>query len=493
MDSMSIAGTGSNLFGPGEPPGQPYGSVRLPAEDLPPLFLGEQLNVRVLDVEGDRALIVLKGVKVAIARLPGLEAGTELFVRVTSLSPRPVLEINTRDALTGHFPSLNVGQELVVHVLEQLPEGHMLLGVQGTRLEAAAPTTLAIGTRLPVVVEQLRPQVVLRVLDPGSAVQAEAAELLRAHLPYRVPAGVALGTLQQALHRFSAHMTSEVSPTLVRVQSFLAAVVPPNVPPTPERLATLVRDGGMHYEAKLARHVREGQRAITRAADADLKGLLLRTVRELDTAESPPPTEGPRSRSTGGADRSGREAGPGRVEREPATNLAARAAAPTDTRRLANALVEYVQHIETQQAVNVLARVHGEAFQLQIPIPVGQGWATALLALEPDERSEPGQPGRERGYNLLFHLDLEDFGTTRIDAHVSPRALRAVFYTEKAAALALLRAEIPAFRATLQAQGFEDVLLAAEPLERLTRLKVQKFAALHAGVPGQVRLIDVRA
>src|SRR5262249_1733707 len=132
-------------------------------------------------------------------------------------------------------------------------------------------------------------------------------------------------------------------------------------------------------------------------------------------------------------------------------------------------------------------------YQLQIPIPTAHGWETALLALEPDGRGEPPPPGKERGYNVLFHLDLENFGATRIDAHVTPTALRAVFYAEKPGALTVLREEIPAFRAALHAQGYAEVLLAAEPLHQLAPAKRQKFAALAVGVPEHVRLIDVRA
>src|SRR5262249_12561562 len=75
--------------------------------------------------------------------------------------------------------------------------------------------------------------------------------------------------------------------------------------------------------------------------------------------------------------------------------------------RLADALASHLSHIETQQALNVLARLHGEPYRLQIPFATAEGLATALLAVQPDNSGAEDDAGKERGYNVLFHLDLK--------------------------------------------------------------------------------------
>jgi hypothetical protein len=57
----------------------------------------------------------------------------------------------------------------------------------------------------------------------------------------------------------------------------------------------------------------------------------------------------------------------------------------------------------------------------------------------------------------------------------------------------LLQTELPAFRETLQALGYDEVLLIAKPLGHLPPEKRKKFDALAVGVPASAHLLDVRA
>ena len=97
------------------------------------------------------------------------------------------------------------------------------------------------------------------------------------------------------------------------------------------------------------------------------------------------------------------------------------------------------------------------------------------------------------GYNLLFLLDLENFGRMRIDAHVAENNLRVIFYIDRESSLSLLRQEISTFRETLVALGYREVLLAARPLKEIPDEKRQKFDAIAIGAPTSVHLLDVKA
>ena len=98
-----------------------------------------------------------------------------------------------------------------------------------------------------------------------------------------------------------------------------------------------------------------------------------------------------------------------------------------------------------------------------------------------------------KGYNILFALDLEHFGQTRIDARIGSQSLWAAFYVDQPESVALLQRELPDFRLTLQSLGYEDVLLTAKPLRQLAPEKQEKFEALTIGVPASIHLLDMKA
>src|SRR5262249_48054101 len=136
---------------------------------------------------------------------------------------------------------------------------------------------------------------------------------------------------------------------------------------------------------------------------------------------------------------------------------------------------------------------HGTPYQLQVPFLTSQGLATALLAIEPDPQGTAEKGEQEQGHSVFFQFDLEGFGQTRIDTHVRPGALRAVFYIEQPKGLDRLQSAMPAFQDRLQSLGYDEVLLAANPLGQLSTDKKQKFATLAAGIPTSRNVVDVRA
>ena len=72
---------------------------------------------------------------------------------------------------------------------------------------------------------------------------------------------------------------------------------------------------------------------------------------------------------------------------------------------------------------------------MQLPFYAGQDLTTAFLSVEPDGSPGGMQGGRRSGYNVLFLLDPDRFGPTRIDAHFGASSVRVVFYLENPDAL----------------------------------------------------------
>jgi len=282
-------------------------------------------------------------------------------------------------------------------------------------------------------------------------VETQAAQIVRVNLAERAPVAESLVALRQAIAELVAPENVMPPPaSIAKLQTTLDRLLPEQAPPSAAGLAAFVRDGGLLLEAKLARAAETGP-AAGRVIDGDVKGLVLQSLHDVQA---------------GGA-------------------------AQADG--LVAALAQHLGGIETQQALNLLAHLHGEALQLQLPFYAGQDLTTAFLSVEPDG-SPGGQKGGGRsGYNVLFLLDLDRLGRTRIDAHFSGPSMRVVFYLEGEQSLQRVRSELPAFGQVLRGLGYEEVLLAARPAGEMPPERRQKVEAMALGVPAGVHLVDVRA
>ncbi len=372
------------------------------------------------------------------------------------LAPRPTPS-------SSQLPPLTVGQEVEAEVVDELQNGLVLVNIGGALLTAEATETLPTGQAFSARVEQLQPQVVLKLLvetsEEGNAsigpqVQTEAAKLLRAAIPHNATVAESLAALTQELSAFVEQAPLEPLPSsLIKLQDFIKALLPEQTPPSAAQIAAFIRDSGLQYETKLLHAAENNPQVLSRVVEEDLKGLVLQALQDFST---------------------------------------------TQPSRLGAALAQHLEHIEGQQAVNLLARAQGEPYQLQMPFFTGQSLTTAYLSIETDgsgagEKGKKGNGETEEGYNILFALDLEHFGQTRIDARISAMSLWAAFYVDQPESVTLLQQELPEFRATLQSLGYAEVLLVAKPLTQLTPEKQQKFATLTVGVPPSVHLLDVKA
>lgn len=481
IERMKIGNLFSNFTGPNEISTAGSFKARLLAGQLPDVPLGSPIEAEVVDAAADQAVLKLEGARLLVEGLSGQTVGTQLPVRITSLAPFLQLKVESPSLPAAvSLPPLALGQELNVRVLSNVPGEGIQIDLAGTRVNASAPEGLTPGAELHVRVEQLRPTVVLQIQAQGPPVESIAVELLRTHLAQQPQAAATWEALHQAIAQVFHETAPEAIPdTIRRLQTLLESLLPQDAAPTPQEIAGLVRDSGIQYESKLAQAIDQGPQALRTLADQDIKGLVLRALQELEPS---PASASP----LGGAGRSALPSGlPGA-----ASPIAEPAGGPAG---LVNSLAVHLGNIESQQALNLLAQVHGTPYQFQIPFFTGKQLTTALLAVEADDRGPSAGETPERGHNLFFQLDLDELGRTRIDAHVAARSLRVVFYVENSAGLARLNGELPMFQDHLRSQGYAEVLLAARPWKQIPPDKEQKFASLAVGVPEPVRLVDVRA
>jgi hypothetical protein len=237
--------------------------------------------------------------------------------------------------------------------------------------------------------------------------------------------------------------------SLVKLADAVGKMIASGAPPSADYIESLLLDGGFFYEAKL-RRASENPRHMRAISEYDLKGLLLGALADL-----------PWEHSTFG---------------------------------LKDALTAFLANIELQQVENLLAQLDGTALQLQIPLASGAVFTTVALAVAADGGKQQGRSGAEkRNYSLLFVLQLEGLGAVRIDARLGEEKLSAVFFLEKESSLELVRQELTEFRERLVSLGYENPQLEAKLARDIPPEKQQSFAALAAGAPASVQLLDLRA
>lgn len=464
--------------------------ARVVSGDLAALPVGVLLEATVTRSDPGATVLNLAGKTLTLRPPAGfpanLPAGTVLVVRLpgATTSPNPTLELvgrpvvpsgepEARPATTSAAPQADRGERLgltpsaaprtnpasvpgsrvaTVDVLNVLPDGRVRVRLDGGGEEVATTTArVPAGERAVVQVERTPTGLTLRPLPDSPALAADvAAALLRGT---RVPdLGAALKPLLAELAALQAPQQPgqpprvthpEVRSAAEAVMQTLRAILPAESrPPNAGELRQLVEDGGLHFEAKLAR---AAEHPDSPPPKGDLKGDLLRlfqVVRDLGAADVP----------------------------------AARAA---------------LDGIEAQQAANVLAQANATPYFLQLPFPEGGEWRTMHLALEREAR---GDEAEHRGsFRLLMHVPLTDLGETWIDAGLAGTQFRAVMYLERADARDRVRAELPSLRAELSGEGFGEVLLDVRPAGDLPAARRRLGSELRAGHPESVSLLDVKA
>jgi hypothetical protein len=375
----------------------------------------------------------------------GIRTALERLVR--TLSPDSPSEAG------GHLPPLQIGQIVTGKVIEALSAGRYLISVAGVPLEAMASPALEVGAELALQVDQLTPTLILRRLASGPDGTLDILHLLRTRLPNYVAVGEAIQALRQEWRDLAAQLPiAETFPQTARLHDVLLQLLPEGSVPDAEQLAAYLRDGGLFYEAKLLQQ-RAGPAAdLVSIAEHDVKGLLLAALRELETAS----------------------------ERSPGAGLA-------------QAVRQHLDQIESQQALQLLARLHDAPLSLQIPVWLGQAFATVMLTVDRDgQGTHEGQGGAQGSYHVLFLLDLDGLGATRIAAQATAQALRVVFYVEQQAALPALCEALPELESALHSLGFPAVHVEARPLSSLAPDERQAFERRAVAVPGRVNLVDVK-
>jgi hypothetical protein len=145
--------------------GAVIGRFKVLGGDLSKIASSKGRRAQVLERSSERTVISLKDSNLAIEPVAQLQPGTDLVVRLATGFPETMLELRT--PFSGHHPAPSSSSShtrvLVAQVVRLLPEGRVLLDLDGALLEVEAPTPLSVGARLQVRVEPVNSRIFLKI------------------------------------------------------------------------------------------------------------------------------------------------------------------------------------------------------------------------------------------------------------------------------------------------------------------------------------------
>jgi hypothetical protein len=357
-----------------------------------------------------------------------------------------------------------------IDVLAVLPDGRVRVQINGQDEIATTTEQLAAGGQYVLQVERTPAGLTLTsAADSPELPETLSAAILRTAIPPNLGAVLKpllqeLASLQQA-PTGSVDIPEPVQQAAARVAEVVRSFLPSDGSSlNATQLQSLVENGGLHFEAKLARLA-------------------------IEYFENPS-TEGDASNATAG--RTAVQAGsPGPDLKESLLRLL-QAAQELGTSFQLAATRTTLNGIETQQAANLFAQSQGTPYILQIPFPDGGEWRTLHLSIEQDGKQQQGSEN-SNAFRMLMHVPLTELGETWIDAGLSGKSLRAIIYLSNSTVREQVRSELPDLRKELLGESFSEVLLDVRSASDLPAAQRRQAEAMQVGRPEAGSVLDVRA
>jgi len=380
-------------------------TLEAPAESS--LKLGDVAVVRVIQRMGEQALVDVGG-NLSWIRFPaGLSPEFAFNARIVAVHPRILYQIDSSAA------SQKAGETIEGVVTRSTGSNRFEITSESGRFDAIGNAEAPVGSRLLLRVEKQSDLIAARIIDYSPPLKEVAGAILRDNLAALPPREQVFKDLLLMVRE--ANIASPGDSTLKRLSDFLESAV--GQPPDTQGVRRLLREGGLAFESRLSEWVKDGKSSPD-VLRGDLKGMLL----ELVSARS--------------------DTGHG---------------ISSELRATAE---QYLRHIESQQALNLLSSSSGQGWHFEIPFAFGDNLTSVQVEVRPDPDARGGgSRGKGSGSKLLFLLELGGFGKTRIDAHVEGTGIQARFQVEEGPAAEFINSRLPMLRGVLEEMGFGTIAL----------------------------------
>ncbi len=423
-------------------------SLSVPDPKHPAKVLAHQIQTTVVGR-------LKQGQTVSVRMHAGIHNKVELEILPQQTIHQAATKHASKDALPARMATfqLAVGDVAAAMVQKRLPNGQVQLNIQGKLVETAAPESVAKGDVLLLRMSKAPAEFQLMSVQKNTA--DKMMTVLKSNLPVSHEALSQNMTTIRNLLPALINTDLPVNSALPALENWLAASVSSgDKPVNGERLGQLIRQSGTGMETKLLGLSQ--QAAHHPAMLHDLKALML----QLSNVQS----------------------------------------SHASHAEIIRVLTELAQHstarIETNQALNVLAQMHGDPIRFELPMLVGQQLVSVYMSVQQQyqsssEEAEQGG-GSEQSYSVLFALDLTGLGKMKVDASISDTSVHARIYADQAGVGQFIREHIQRLETRLQDLGYQEVFLLAAQTPPDAE-KQRSFDQLTSMAPSSLNLLDVIA
>ena len=396
--------------------------------------------------------------------IPGLKAGQQIQIKLHSVEGEPTIELLTNTPAADNVAAsrqiskpaqfrLAKGEIATAVVQKRLPDGRVLLHLQGRTITSPAPVRVQVGDML--VLRMQQPPSSFQLVEIAPRAGDKAASILSTQIgSSATPLHHTISALRQATPQ-SHNLPGTAQQSLANLEQLLQSwASSSDTPIHGEQLAAMIRDAGGGLEAKLLRLLQQSQQQP--ALQHDLKAILLQLSKLADSQQS------------------------------------------DIIRHLGELSRQAGARIESHQALNFLASMQGEAQHFELPMLVNQQLINVLISIEqrpPFEHSstpdEHASNAPETGFNILFSLDLSALGKIRVDANISTHAVHARIHNEQQQSHQFIQRHLSRLEQRLHRLGFEQVYLISTDTPP-QGAQQEKFEQLTTMRPANLGLLDIR-
>ena len=400
-----------------------------------------------------------------------LKAGEQIRIKLHTNTRQPTIEIlATNQPETASTPanmsamsppllparfSLAPGDLVTAAVQKRLSNGHVQLNIQGKVVESAAPAQVKQGDLLTLRMGTSPAD--FQLLSIQSQVDNKALSTLKANMAiHQIPLAQQVGALHNALTGHSSTLSPDLARIMTMLESLLSAPASTSdTSITAEKLAQLMTNSGSSLESKLLAMTRanSGQPPLQQ----DLKTLLLQLTQQLQNS----------------------------------------AQQVTWMRHLTELSQHTTARIESNQALNVLAAMHGDPIRFELPMLINHQWVSVMMSVEQqphysDDQADGEQQEHQGGvFNILFSMQLSGLGHVRVDANISTNSVHARIHNDNESSNQFMVQHLNRLESRLRNLGFDEVYLVSTQTEPPTE-RQQQFEQLTNMRPGSVSMLDIR-
>ncbi len=322
------------------------------------------------------------------------------------------------------FPTssaITVGDVLEALVLRNLDEGKLLIRLGGSEtMQAESTVTLRAGDSVFVKVEQLRPSLVLSLVDQKLVETEKVMEFLRLQRanPGALPNAIVELSERLETPAFAPLLSLLNQANLKTLRGLLATLSLSKATGQDKQfIQNYISNLGLTWESNLKKALIESNVDFTKSS---LKAALMALAEEI------------------------------RADANSIGFLKAEAFA--GLKALEQLASSAVKTIESEQVLNVVSLENDNRYLLQIPLQLPTGHRTADLCIEFEQKTNEGKNGGK--FRVLFLLDMDALGDLAVEASIQDKLLSCHIQCTQMDAYSFVAQSLPDLKQRLGGLGY---------------------------------------